>query len=59
MTKDASNKLKTYRFAYKEYNIGYIEVEASSKEEAFDLAQCGDGEIYINKSDWTIGGKIE
>lgn len=48
-------KTKTFRFEYQEYNRGYIEVEASSKDEALELAQCGDGTIHINKCDWAIG----
>jgi hypothetical protein len=50
---------KKYMFEYSESNVGVIIVKADSYDEAFDLAQCGVGEIYINKSDWTIGNKVE
>ena len=50
---------KKYMFEYSESNIGVIIVTADSDAEALDLAQCGDGEIHINKSDWTIGEKIK
>jgi hypothetical protein len=50
---------KTYRFEYQEYNRGYIEVEASSEDEALDLVQCGEGDIHIYKSDWVIGDQIK
>lgn len=50
---------KTFRFEYQEYNRGYIEVEASSEDEALDLAQCGEGDIYIHKCDWVIGEQIK
>lgn len=46
-------------FEYSESNVGVIVVKADSYDEAFDLAQCGVGEIHINKSDWTIGNKVE
>lgn len=50
---------KKYVFEYSESNNGVIIVTAESYDEAFDLAQCGDGEIHINKSDWTIGENIK
>lgn len=50
---------KKYMFEYSESNVGVIVVKADSYDEAFDLAQCGVGEIHINKSDWTIGNKVE
>ena len=50
---------KKYMFEYSESNIGVIIVTADSYDEAFDLAQCGVGEIHINKSDWTIVNKVE
>jgi hypothetical protein len=52
-------KTKTFRFEYQEYNRGYIEVEASNKDEALELAQCGDGTIHIHKCDWVIGEQIK
>lgn len=45
-------------FKYEEHNIGTITVEADNYDEAFDLAQCGDGDIDINKSDWAIEGEV-
>lgn len=50
---------KKYMFEYSESNIGVIVVTADNYDEAFDLAQCGDGEIHINKSDWTIGNQVK
>lgn len=50
---------KTFRFEYQEYNRGYIEVEASSEDEALDLAQCGEVTIHIHKCDWVIGEQIK
>lgn len=50
---------KIFRFEYQEYNRGYIEVEASSEDEALDLAQCGEGTIHIHKCDWVIGEQIK
>ena len=50
---------KKYMFEYSESNIGVIVVAADSYDEAIDLAQCGDGEIHINKSDWEIGERIK
>lgn len=50
---------KKYMFEYSESNTGVIIVTADSYDEAFDLAQCGDGEIHINKGDWTIGEIIK
>lgn len=55
MAKDVSKRMKTYKFAYEEHNRGSIEIKASTKEEALDLAQCGGGTIHIYKSDWAIG----
>lgn len=46
-------------FEYSESNVGVIIVKADSYDEAFDLAQCGVGEIHINKSDWTIGNQVK
>lgn len=50
---------KKYVFEYLESNTGVIIVKANSYDEAFDLAQIGDGEIRIKKSDWTIGDQIK
>jgi hypothetical protein len=50
---------KKYMFEYSESNTGVIIVTADSYGEAFDSAQCGVGEIHINKSDWTIGNQIK
>lgn len=58
MKKEYDNITKTYRFAYEEHNRGVIEVRASSEDEARDLAQCGDGDIRIYKSDWAIGENV-
>lgn len=46
-------------FEYSESNVGVIIVKADSYDEAFDLAQCGVGDIHINKSDWTIGNQVK
>lgn len=59
MDKGASNRLKTYSFTYEEHNRGRIEIRASTKEEALDLAQCGEGTIHIYKSDWAIGEMLD
>lgn len=50
---------KKYMFEYSESNIGVIIVTADSRDEAFELAQCGDGKIHINKSDWIVGERIK
>lgn len=51
--------MKTYRFEYTETNTGYIEVKADNEAEAFELAQCGDGAVTINKCDWEIGERMK
>ena len=50
--------MKTYRFAYTETNTGYIEVKADNEAEAFTLAQCGEGIVHVDESDWEIGNQI-
>lgn len=50
---------KTFCFEYQEYNRDYIEVEATSEDEALYLAQCGEGTIHIHKCDWVIGEQIK
>lgn len=50
---------KKYVFEYSESNVGVIIVTADSDAEALDLAQIGDGKIYIKKYDWTIGERIK
>ena len=49
----------TYRFAYFETNVGYIEVEADNAEEALEKANNLDGSVDINKSETSIGELIE
>lgn len=46
-------------FEYSESNVGVIIVKADSYDEAFDLAQCGEGTIHIHKCDWVIGEQIK
>lgn len=39
--------------------VVFAEVKADNEAEAFELAQCGDGAVTINKCDWEIGNQIE
>lgn len=51
--------MKTYIFMYREENYGIIQVQADNFDDAWDLAQCGEGDIHIYKSDWEIGDEIK
>ena len=49
----------TYRFAYFETNVGYIEVKGDNEEEALEKANNLDGSIYINKSETSVKELLE
>lgn len=48
-----------FTFQYSERNTGVIIVEADNEAQAYELAQCGEGDIHINKSEWEIGETIK
>lgn len=48
-------KIKRFLFAYNEVATGVVEVYAETEEEARELAQCGEGDIHIKKSQEDIG----
>ena len=48
-----------FRFAYKEVNVGFIEIDADSKDKARELLECGEGDPYICDCDTEIGEFIE
>lgn len=51
--------MATYRFAYKEINIGFVEIDADSEEEARNLLEIEGCEPYISDCDTEIGELIE
>jgi hypothetical protein len=48
-----------FRFAYKETNVGFVEIDADSEEEARDLLETEGYDPYINDFEIEIGELIE
>lgn len=48
-----------FRFAYKETNVGFVEIDAHNEEEARDLLETYGCDPYICDSDTEIGELIE
>lgn len=56
LSKDINdNKMKRFVFEYHEVATGVVEVYAETEEEARELAQCGEGDVHIKKSQEDIG----
>lgn len=51
--------MKRFVFEYDEICRGTIEVFACDEDEALEKAHCGEGNVYINKSQEDIGALIE
>jgi hypothetical protein len=51
--------MKKFMFAYEEYAVGVIEVWADDEDSARELAECQDGDVFINESNSTIGELIQ
>jgi hypothetical protein len=51
--------MERFRFAYKEVNVGFVEIDAGSEEEARELLEIYGCDPYINNSDTEIGELIE
>lgn len=50
---------KSYFFSYTETIKGVVEVKAQSEDEAFTLAQIGEGTIHAHKTDYEIGERVK
>lgn len=48
-----------FRFAYKEVNIGFVEIDAENEEDARDLLETEGCDPYINDCEIEIGELIE
>jgi hypothetical protein len=48
-----------FRFAYKEINVGFVEIDADSEEEARNLLETEGYDPYINDFEIEIGELIE
>lgn len=48
-----------FRFAYKETNVGFVEIDADSEEEARNLLETNGCDPYICDCDTEIGELIE
>lgn len=48
-----------FRFAYKEVNVGFVEIDAKTEEEARDLLETEGYDPYIYNSEIEIGELIE
>mgnify|MGYP006974630941 CR=1 FL=1 len=48
-----------FRFAYKETNVGFVEIDAHNEEEARELLEVYGCDPYISDSDTEIGELIE
>jgi hypothetical protein len=48
-----------FRFAYKETNVGFVEIDADSEEEARNLLEINGCDPYICDCDTEIGELIE
>ena len=51
--------MERFRFAYKEINVGFVEIDAHNEEEARELLEIYGCDPYINNSDIEIGELIE
>lgn len=51
--------MERFRFAYKEVNVGFVEIDAHNEEEARELLEIYGCDPYICDSDTEIGGLIE
>ena len=51
--------MKHFRFAYKETNVGFVEINAENEEEARNLLVTKGCEPYICDCDTEIGELIE
>lgn len=48
-----------FRFAYKEVNVGFVEIDAKTEEEARELLETEGCDPYICDCDTEIGELIE
>lgn len=48
-----------FRFAYKEVNVGFVEIDAENEEDARDLLETEGCDPYINDCEIEIGEVIE
>jgi hypothetical protein len=48
-----------FRFAYKEVNVGFVEIDAENEEDARDLLETEGCDPYINDFEIEIGELIE
>ena len=48
-----------FRFAYKEVNIGFVEIDAENEEDARELLETEGCDPYINDCEIEIGEVIE
>lgn len=48
-----------YRLEYCETNYGFVDVDADSLEDAIELANDNEGDVYITKSNVEIGDLIQ
>jgi hypothetical protein len=51
--------MKHFRFAYKEVNIGFVEIDAENEEEARNLLETEGCDPYIHKCEIEIEEVIE
>ena len=51
--------MERFRFAYKETNVGFVEIDAHNEEEARERLEIYGCDPYINNSDIEIGEVIE
>lgn len=51
--------MKHFRFAYKETNVGFVEINAENEEEARNLLETKGCEPYISNCDIEIEELIE
>lgn len=51
--------MKTFRFAYTETCVGFIDVVAENEDDARAMAESFDGDTFIRDSDAEVGKLIE
>ena len=51
--------MERFKFAYKETNVGFVEIDAHNEEEARELLEIEGCDLYICDSDTEIGELIE
>jgi len=51
--------MKKFMFEYDEVCRGVVIVYAENEDEALEMAESGEGEVFINKSQEEVGALIE